>query len=110
MTAFISMGSKSLFSAISLFFLHSGKQRRNIRIIGGCLLVIGILGMITTGSIVIQDTANNNLTPKGYPKTEILGISIYSFEYASVFITILGVFVFAGGMIGMDSQQKEKHK
>ena len=79
-TVFILMGSKNIFSAISLFFLYSGKQRRNIRIIGGCLLAIGIIGMITTGSIVIQDTAKNNLTPKGYPKTEILGISIYSFE------------------------------
>ena len=66
------MISKNIFTAITLFLLHHGKQRRNIRILGGSLLAIGIIGMITTGSIVIQDTVNNNLTPKGYPKTEVL--------------------------------------
>ncbi len=104
------MVSKNIFSGISLFLLHSGKQRRNIIILGGSLLAIGFIGMVITGSIVIQDTANNNLTPKGYPKTEFLGISVYSYEYASLFITILGVFVFAGGMIGMDSKQKQNQK
>jgi len=29
-----------------------------------------------------------------YPKTKFLGISAFSYEYASVFKTILGVFVF----------------
>jgi uncharacterized membrane protein len=47
-----------------------------------------------TGSIVIQDTVNNNLTPNGYPNTQILGISVYSFEYISLFIILFGVFLF----------------
>ena len=102
------MVSKNIFTPITLFLLHHGKQRRNIRILGGSLLAIGIIGMITTGSIVIQDTVNNNLTPKGYPKTEVLGISVYSFEYASLFITIFGVFLFTGGMIRMESKKKQK--
>jgi hypothetical protein len=45
-----------------------------------------------------------------YPKTELLGISVYSYEYASLFMSILGVFVFAGGMIGMDSKQNQNQK
>lgn len=102
------MISKNIFSGIGFFLLHHGKRRRNIIIFGGSLLAIGFIGMITTGSIVIQDTANNNLTPQGYPQTGIMGISIYSFEYAFLFITILGVFLFAGGMVGMDSQKKLK--
>jgi hypothetical protein len=102
------MISKNIFSGIGFFLLHHGKRRRNIIIFGGSLLAIGFIGMITTGSIVIQDTANNNLTPQGYPKTAIMGISIYSFEYAFLFITILGVFLFAGGMVGMDSKKKLK--
>jgi hypothetical protein len=64
--------------------------------------------MLSTGSIVIQDTANNNLTPQGYPKTGIKGISVYSFEYAFLFITIFGLFLLAGGMVGMDSKKKLK--
>jgi predicted permease len=102
------MISKNIFSGIGFFLLHHGKRRRNIIIIGGSLLAIGFIGMITTGSLVIQDTANNNLTPQGYPKTAIMGISIYSFEYAFLFITILGFFLFAGGMVGMDSKKKLK--
>jgi hypothetical protein len=63
--------------------------------------------MIITGSIVIQDTANNNLTPNGYPKTAIRGISVYSFEYVFLFITIFGVF-YSQEMVAMDSKKKEK--
>ena len=64
--------------------------------------------MIITGSIVIQDTANNNLTPNGYPKTAILGISVYSFEYAFLFITIFGVFLFSGdGCNGFKEKTKK---
>ena len=102
------MTSKNVFSAIAFFILHHGKQRRNIIIVGGSLLAIGVIGMIMTGSIVIQDTVNKNLTPKGYPKTAILGISVYSYEYASVFLTIFGLFLFTGGMVGMDSKIKQK--
>ena len=99
---------KNIFSAIAFFILHHGKQRRNIIILGGSLLAIGFIGMITSGSIVIQDTVNQNLKPNGYPKTAIFGISVYSYEYASLFITILGVFVFTGGIVAMDSKIKQK--
>ena len=88
--------------------LHHGKHRKVIILFGGSLLAIGFIGMLTTGSIVIQDTANNNLTPQGYPKTGIKGISVYSFEYAFLFITIFGLFLLAGGMVGMDSKKKLK--
>ena len=102
------MISKSIYSGIVFSLLHHGKNRKGIIIFGGSLLAIGFIGMLTTGSIVIQDTVNNNLTPKGYPKTEVLGISVYSFEYAFLFITIFGVFLFTGGMVGMDSKKKQK--
>ena len=108
MTVFILMVSKNIFSGIMFFILHHGKVRRNIIILGGVILAIGFIGMVITGSIVIQDTANNNLTPNGYPKTSILGISVYSFEYAFLFTTIFGVFLFSGGMVGMDSKKKQQ--
>lgn len=95
---------------MTLFFLHYGKQRRNVIIIGGVILAIGLIGMIATGSIVIQDTANNNLTSQGYPATQVLGISVYSFEYASVFLIIFGIFLFSRGLIAMDSIEKTKTK
>lgn len=102
------MISKSIFSGILFSLLHHGKHRKVIIIFGGSLLAIGFIGMLTTGSIVIQDRANNNLTPQGYPKTGIMGISVYSFEYAFLFITIFGLFLFAGGTVGMDSKKKLK--
>jgi len=37
-----------------------------------------------------------------------MGIAVYSFEYAFLFITIFGLFLFAGGMVGMDSKKKLK--
>jgi len=95
---------------MTLFFLHHGKKRKNVIIIGGATLAIGFIGMITTGSIVIQDTVNNNLTPNGYPKTQILGISVYSFEYASLFLTVFGVFLFTGGVVAMDSKKKSEQQ
>jgi uncharacterized membrane protein len=95
---------------MTLFFLHSGNKRRNVIIIGGAILAIGFIGMIAMGSMVIQDTVNNNLTPNGYPKTQILGISVYSFEYASLFLTVFGVFLFTGGVVAMDSKKKKELK
>lgn len=92
MTAFILMFSKNIFSAIMFFILHHEKGRRKIIILGGSILAIGFIGMIITGSIVIQNTAINNLNSNGYPKTAILGISVYFFEYAFLFITIFRVF------------------
>ena len=102
------MVSKNIFSAIMFFILHHGKERRNIIILGGSILAIGFIGMIITGSIVIQDTANNNLTPNGYPKTAILGISVYSFEYVFLFITIFGVFLFSGGWLQWIQRKNKK--
>ena len=101
---------KNILTAMTLFFLHHGKKRRNVIIIGGAILAIGFIGMIATGHLVIQDTVNNNLTPNGYPKTQILGISVYSFEYASLFLTVFGVFLFTGGVVAMDSKKKEEQK
>jgi hypothetical protein len=63
----------------------------------GALLAIGFIRMITTWSIVIQDTVNNNLTPNGYSKIQILGISVYFFKYASLFLTVFEVFLFTVG-------------
>lgn len=94
---------------MTLFFLHYGKERRNVIIIGGIILAIGLIGMIATGSIVIQDTANNNLTSQGYPATQVFGISVYSFEYMFAFLTIFGIFLFSGGLVAMDSKKKQKN-
>lgn len=102
------MKSKNALTASSLSILYYLKQRRVIIIIGAVLLAVGFIGAITIGSIVINDTVNNKLTPQGYPETNFLGISAFSFEYASVFITILGVFVLAGGLVGMESKKKKK--
>ena len=59
------------------------------------------------GSIVINDVVNNSLTPQGYPETQFLGISAFSYEYGIVFTSILGLFVFFGGLL-MDSKKKKK--
>jgi hypothetical protein len=91
----------------NLTTLHYSKQRKTVIVIGAILLIIGFIGAVTIGTIVINDTANNNLTPQGYPKTEFLGISAFSYEYGSVFTAVLGMFVLIGGLFGMDSKRKE---
>ena len=101
------MKVKNTSTVFTLFSLHYLIQRRIIIIIGAILLVGGFFAAITIGSIVINDTVNNNLTPKSYPKTEFLGISAFSYEYASVFTGILGIFVLSGGLFGMDSKKKK---
>ena len=58
------------------------------------------------GSIVINDAVNNKLTPQGYPETQFLGISAYSYEYGLAFTTILEVFIFFDGLF-MDSNKKK---
>ena len=90
------MKAKNALSGSTLGILHYIKQRK----------VVIIIGAVTIGTIVINDTVNNNLTQKGFPKTEFLGISAFSYEYASVFTAILGIFILSGGLFGMDSKKK----
>jgi hypothetical protein len=101
------MKTKNAINASSLGFLHYIKQRRVIIIIGAVLMTIGFFGAIAVGSIVINEAVNNKLTPQGYPETQFLGISAFSYEYGLVFTSILGLFVFFGGLF-MDSK-KEKN-
>ena len=101
------MKTKNAINASSLGFLHYIKQRRVIIIIGAVLMTIGFFGVIAVGSIVINEAVNNKLTPQGYPETQFLGISAFSYEYGLVFTSILGLFVFFGGLF-MDSK-KEKN-
>ena len=101
------MKAKNALTASSLSGLYYLKQRKVIIIIGAVLLTVGFFGAISIGSIVINDTANNRLTPQGYPETQFLGISAFSYQYASVFTAILGVFVLFGGLVGMDSKKKK---
>ena len=94
-------------NASSIGILHYIKLRRVIVIIGAVLMIIGFFGAITVGSIVINDTVNQKLTPQGYPETQFLGISAFSYEYGLVFTAILGMFIFFGGIF-MDSKKKNE--
>ena len=85
--------AKNTSTAFTLFSLHYLRQRRIIIIIGAILMTIGFFGAIAVGSIVINDAVNNKLTPQGYPETQFLGISAFSYEYGSVFTAVLGMFV-----------------
>jgi len=71
-------------------------------------MTLGFFGAIYVGSIVINDGANNKVTAQGYPETQFLGISAYSYEYGLVFTAILGMFIFWGGLL-MDSQKKNQN-
>ena len=99
---------KNTSTALSLSGLHYLRQRKIVIIIGAIIFAAGFFAAITFGTIVINETANNKLTPAGYPESQILGISVYSFEYASAFTAILGMFIFFGGLIGMESKKKNK--
>ena len=100
------MKAKNALTASSLSGSYYLKQRKVIIIIGAVLLVVGFFAAITIGTVVINDVANNKMTPQGYPETQFLGISAFSYEYASVFTAILGVFVLSGGIL-MDSKKKK---
>ncbi len=100
------MKAKNALNASSLGILHYIKLRRVIIIIGAVLMTIGFFGAIAVGSMVINDVVNNKLTPLGYPETQFLGISAFSYEYGLVFTSILGLFVFFGGLL-MDSEKKK---
>jgi len=99
---------KNTSTAFSLFGLRYLKQRRIVIIIGSLLMTLGFFGAIAVGSIVINDGANNKITSQGYPETQFFGISAYSYEYGLVFTTILGVFVFFGGLL-MDSKKTNQN-
>lgn len=100
------MKAKNTLNASSLGILHYIKLRRVIIIVGAVLMTVGSFGAIAVGSIVINDVVNNSLTPQGYPETQFLGISAFSYEYGIVFTSILGLFVFFGGLF-MDSKKKK---
>ena len=101
------MKAKNTLNA-SVTIFHYLRQRKIVIIIGAIIFAIGLIGAMTIGSIVISDSVNNRMTSQGYPATEFLGISAFSYQYASVFTTILGIFVLAGGLVGMDSKKKKK--
>ena len=105
---YIMKSSKNVLNASTLSILYYIKQRKVIIIIGAVLLTIGTIAAVTIGHIVINDSVDNNLTPQGYPATEFLGISAFSYEYGSVFTAILGLFILSGGIIGMDSKKEGK--
>jgi hypothetical protein len=102
------MKAKNVLNASTFSILHYLKQRKVVIIIGAVLFTIGTIAAITIGHLVINDSVNNRMTSQGYPETEFLGISAFSYEYGSVFTAILGLFVLAGGLVGMDSKKKEK--
>ncbi len=106
LTYYLYNETKNVLNASSLGILHYIKQRRVIIIIGAILMTVGSFGAISVGSMVINDVVNNKLTPQGYPETQFLGISAFSYEYGLVFTSILGVFVFFGGLF-MDSKKKK---
>ena len=99
------MKAKNTLNA-SLTIFHYLRQRKIVIIIGAVLFTIGFFGAITVGNIVINDTVNNRLTPQGYPETEFLGISAFSYQYGLVLTGILGLFVLAG-RIFMDSKLRK---
>ena len=101
------MKAKNALNASSLGILHYIKLRRVIIIIGAVLMTIGFFAAITIGSFVINDVVDNKLTPQGYPETQFLGISAFSYEYGSVFTAILGVFVFFGGYLWIQRRRKK---
>lgn len=101
------MKLKNSSTALTLSGLHYLRQRRVIIIIGAILLAGGFFATVSIGSIVINEAENNKLTPQGYTETAFLGISAYSWEYASMLTAILGVFVLFGGIF-MDSKKKKK--
>ena len=101
------MKTKNALNVSALGSLHYIRQRRVIIIIGDVLMTVGFFGVIYVGSIIINDVVNNRLTTQGFPETQFLGISAFSYEYALVFTSILGLFVFFGGIF-MDSKKKEK--
>jgi hypothetical protein len=100
------MKAKNVLNASSLGILHYIKLKRVIIIVGAVLMTVGSFGAIAVGSIVINDVVNNSLTPQGYPETQFLGTSAFSYEYGLVFTSILGLFVFFGGLF-MDSKKKK---
>jgi hypothetical protein len=101
------MNLKNTSNALSVSSLHYLRQKKFIIIIGAVLMTLGFFGAITVGSIVINDVVNNKLTSQGYPESQFLGISAYSYEYGLAFTTILGVFIFFGGLF-MESKKKLK--
>ncbi len=84
------MSIKNTSNVLSMSSLHYLRQRRIIIIIGAVLMIVGFFGAITVGSIVINDVVNNKLTTQGYPESQFLGISAYSYEYGLALTTVLG--------------------
>jgi hypothetical protein len=104
------MKIKNALSGSTLGILHYLHKRKVVIIIGAVIMTLGFFGALAVGNIVINDAENNRLTPQGYPQTQFLGISAFSYEYGLVFTGIVGFFIFFGGLVGMDSKKEKKLK
>ena len=77
-----------------------------ILVIGSIMLVASIAGIISSGSIVIRDEINHNVTgPNSLPKSSAGPLSMYHVEYGLVFVSIASFAAVMWGYAGRHGQE-----
>jgi hypothetical protein len=92
-------------SGAVLGFLYYIRKPKVIISIGAIVFIIGIIGVVSFGSIVLNKTSERNINPANQRPYPINGVSPYNAELAFAFVMIAGLGIVAYGVVSLKYKQ-----
>jgi ABC-type transport system involved in multi-copper enzyme maturation permease subunit len=86
-------------SGAMLGFLYYIRKPKVIISIGAIVFIIGIIGVLSFGSIVLKTSSERNINPVDQRPYPINGVSPYNAELAFAFVMIAGLAIVAYGVV-----------
>jgi hypothetical protein len=96
---------KSPASGAMLGFLYYIRKPKVIISIGAIAFIIGIIGVLSFGSIVLKTSSERNINPVDQRPYPINGVSPYNAELAFAFVMIAGLGIVAYGVVSLKYKQ-----
>ena len=97
-------------AGVMLGFLYYIRKPKVVISIGAIVFIIGIIGVLSFGSIVLKTSSERNINPVDQRPYPINGVSPYNAELAFVFVMIAGLGIVAYGVVSLKYKQSAMHK
>ena len=88
-------------SGAMLGFLYYIRKPKVVISIGAIVFIIGIIGVLSFGSIVLKTSSERNINPVNQRPYPINGVSPYNAELTSAFVMIAGLGIVAYGVVSL---------
>jgi ABC-type transport system involved in multi-copper enzyme maturation permease subunit len=86
-------------SGAMLGFLYYIRKPKVIISIGAIVFIIGIIGVLSFGSIVLKTSSERNINPVDQRPYPINGVSPYNAELGFAFVMIAGLAILSYGVV-----------